>query len=321
MKLIRHNDLFRKYNTAYNNIPKQAYGAVVALGNFDGVHKGHQIIIQNTVDIAKSENKPSAVLTFLPHPLMVLRHHPEPISINNFAQKFRYIEKLGIDYMTAIAFTNEFSTLSGEDFIAQVLVGHLKISHIIVGDDFIFGRKRSGDINLLKKMSQEHGFSLTQISTISNDISHVRYSSSKARTHIENGDIQNAVEILGHDFIIQGRVIKGQQKGTSISIPTANIALKDYLRPRFGVYVCEVKTNNSSFLSAICNIGNKPTFDGEDDLLEVHIFDFNENIYGQKIDVKLIKFLRDEKKFDNVDALVNQIHQDIAKAKEYFSCL
>ena len=319
MQLIRHNDTFRlQKRSLYKNCPDSAKGAVVALGNFDGVHLGHKVVINQAIKLANEMGCPSAVLTFRPHPMSVLLHRPTALRLTNFKQRVKLIADLAVDYIFMVKFDNEFSTLSAEDFVSKLLVEHLGIKHIVIGDDFIFGHKREGNADLLKQMSATHGFTVTQVESVQYS-DNTRYSSSSVRESIKAGDITEAVKKLGHEYIIQGRVINGEQKGRTINVPTANIRLHNYLRPKFGVYSCLVTVDGKTY-KAICNIGNKPTVGGQEDLLEAHIFDFNEDIYGKVIDVELKSFIRQEQKFEDFTALTTQINADIRTAKELLSC-
>jgi riboflavin kinase/FMN adenylyltransferase len=319
MQLIRHNDTFRLLKpSAYENCPDSAKGSVVALGNFDGVHPGHQQVIGQAVSMAKKLGVPSSVLSFRPHPISVLLHRPTPLRLTNFRQRVRLIEKLGIDFLFMVKFDNEFSTLSAEDFVAKLLVEHLGIKHVVIGDDFIFGHKREGNVELLKSMSKTHGFTLTQVQSV-NYNGDTRYSSSSVRESLREGNISEASAKLGHPYIIEGRVKKGKQLGRTINVPTANIKLNNYLRPKFGVYSC-IANIEGEYHKAVCNIGNKPTIGSDEDLLEAHIFNFDQDIYGKRIEVELKEFIRAEEKFEDLTALTTQINADIATAKEMLSC-
>ncbi len=299
LQIIRH----------YSDCPKQAKGGVIALGNFDGVHLGHKAVLQKTKDIARELNAPSLVMTFEPHPVRFFNPNAAPFRITPFRNKMQLLNHLDIDYAFPLAFNREFSLIKANEFVEDILVNTLNIQHIIVGYDFIFGRNRVGNAQLLRDMSQSHNFDLTQIDVISNG--DVFFSSTKIREYLKGGNICEAEKLLGHNYIIEGRVRIGQQNGRKIGTPTANIRLKDYIRPALGVYAAETMIEtDDEWLPSIVNIGNRPTFGAGEDLLETHIFNFDKDIYGKRIKVRLLRYIRGEIKFNNIDELKNQIKKD-----------
>ncbi len=316
MQIIRH----------YKFCSEVARNSVVALGNFDGVHLGHKAVIGKACKIAQENSLPSAVMTFEPHPVSVLRPDIPPLRITPFRTKAVLIRELGVDVLFAIRFDRDFAQITAEDFIEKILLENLGVRHVVIGYDFIFGHNREGNAGLLRKMSEKHGFGLTQVNEQgSGDLS---YSSTRIRRCLQNGDIAQACNMLGHDYVIEGVVVRGDARGREIGFPTANIRLGGYMRPAFGVYAADVSIQKSEArnqkpeyitLSAVVNIGRKPTFGGEEDLLEAHIFDFNRDIYGRRICVTLRKFLRPEQKFNNADELKEQINNDCKQAREYFT--
>jgi len=305
----------------YKNCPEFARKTIIALGNFDGLHLGHKAVINKTIEIAKNNSLPSAVMTFEPHPVQIFRPDTPPLRITPFRRKVHLVKELGIDFLFPVRFNNSFAKITATDFIEKILVKYLGVQHVVIGYDFIFGHKRSGNALLLKKFSKKHGFGLTQLKAERPEDKNSKdvFSSTIIRNLLKEGKINEAREMLGHDFIIEGRVIKGDDRGKNLGFHTANIKLKDYLRPAFGVYIAEVQTFDGKWHQAILNIGNRPTFKKTDELLEVHIFDMNENLYGQKLCVKFLKYIRPEIKFANPEELKKQIAEDIKKTKDYFN--
>lgn len=297
----------------YQNCPPEARNSVIALGNFDGVHNGHKIIISSAVEKAKAEKLPSAVMTFEPHPLAVFKPDSASFRTTPLTEKAKLIEALGIDFLFVIKFDQEFAAISPEKFIEDILINDLTAKHVITGYDFTFGYKRGGDTSLLQKYADSGAFSFTRVEAIG-DGGEI-FSTTKIREYLTNGEPEKAAKILGRNFAISGRVIKGEQRGRKIGFPTANIALDEYIRPKFGVYACRTEIDGKIY-NAIANIGIKPTFGGEKELLELHIFDFDKNIYDAILSVELIKFIRPEKKFSAIDELKKQIESDCVKAKE-----
>lgn len=292
-----------------NGIEVGLHYSVLAIGNFDGVHKGHQQIIKTVIETAKTNKKPSAILTFEPHPISFFSPQLKNYHITNFEQKCNILNDLGLDCVFYAEFNEEFSKISAKDFVLKILKDKIKASQIFTGDDFIFGHNREGNYKLLQQLSNENDFKYNVVSEIKSSENR-RYSSSSARDFIRSGNIEAVEQILGNKFEIIGKVIEGNKKGREIGFPTANIDISDYILPKFGVYEVVARVQNSEF-SAIANIGVKPTFGEHKPVLEVHIPNFSENIYGKNIAVKFIKFIRDERKFDSVEGLKNQIELDI----------
>jgi riboflavin kinase/FMN adenylyltransferase len=296
----------------FQNINPEFQNSVLTIGNFDGVHLGHQEILNNAKRIASSENLKSALLTFDPHPLKIVR--PE-INFNrglfSISQKLAFLRKNDLVDMVFISkFNKKIANLSAEDFVREILVEKLKIKHLIIGYDFIFGKNRVGDANLLQKLAGIYNFSFHQIAA-KNSLDDQVCSSTKIRDFIENGDVKSANQMLGRNYQITGSVIKGKQLARSIGFPTANFVPKEgLLKPKFGVYRVNVLVDKKEH-RGILNFGIKPTFNGLEPLFEVHIFDFNCDIYGKKIVVELLNFVREEKKFSGIEELKMQIQKDV----------
>lgn len=298
--------------------PEHARHSVLALGNFDGVHRGHQAILQYTIDTAKKNGSPSAVMTFCPHPLTVLRPDIPALNIMSFNQKAQTLERLGIDVLFALPFTLDFSRITAEDFIRMILVEQLQVRHLVIGHDFIFGHQRGGNADLLRAMAEECGYRLTQLSTIAEG--EEVFSSTRIRQYLTEGNIEQATRLLGHPYIIEGMVEQGKQRGRELGFPTANIHLSNYLHPKFGIYAAEVCIEGEEqWHKAAINIGINPSFDDVKPLLEVHILDVSQDLYSKKLQVKPLHYLRPEQVFDDMDALKAQMQKDCDQVQEYFA--
>ncbi|KLT21729.1 riboflavin biosynthesis protein RibF [Wolbachia endosymbiont of Armadillidium vulgare str. wVulC] len=287
----------------------------LTFGNFDGVHLGHKFAISTLKKIAQEKGLPSAVLTFEPHPSTVLS------SRNNFRlidqeQKKELICSHGIDYLYIINFNEGFAQVSCDDFISKILVDRYSAKHITVGESCTFGHKRLGSILTLEKYSETYGYSLTKLEPLIVDGEIC--SSSSIREHLQKGEIEVANKLLGRLYQVSGVVTKGACRGREIGFPTINIPLEDYMiKPKFGTYYAKValSENSANWLYGVVNIGMRPTFkDLKKPIVEMHIFDFNENVYNLKVDIQLLKFIRPEKKFHSINELTKQIDRDILKA-------
>ena len=308
MRIYRH----------YDALPADARGAAVAIGNFDGVHPGHQTVIHEAGLIAGDMCRPWAVLTFEPHPRAFFTPDPEPFRLTPFRSKAQRIAELGADLLIVQRFDKAFSSLPAEDFVNTVLVDGLGAGHVVSGYDFVFGHKRGGNCELLLAMGAKKGFGFTAVNA-QTDSSGEAYSSTRVRERLGDADPRGAAAILGRDFEIEGRVARGEARGKSIGFPTANIPLGAYLRPALGVYAVRAaieQENGEIWLDGVANIGVRPTFGSDGVVLEVFLFDFDDDLYGKRLRVRLVDFLRPEKKFDGVDDLKAQIAQDSAKAQK-----
>ncbi len=305
----------------YQNLPDQHRGAVVAIGNFDGVHRGHRAVIETAKNIADKSNAPSGVLTFEPHPRRVFSPDSPPFRLTPFRIKLRRLGALGLDLMVSLRFNQALYTKPAEQFVRDVLVDGLGVSHVVVGYDFVFGAKRSGDVNLLQRLGAELGFAVTVMEPVTHDDD--VYSSTIIRVNLETGRARRAAELLGHWWEVEGRVRSGDRRGRTIGFPTINLALKPHaLRPALGVYavyVGLVDGAKTTWHEGVANIGNRPTFGGQGVLLEAHIFDFDQDIYGRLARVALIEHLRGEVKFDGIGALKSQIEKDGVQARKILS--
>ncbi len=304
--------IFRHFET----LPEDARGAVIAVGNFDGVHPGHRAVINEAGLIAHDSGRPWAVLTFEPHPRKLFAPDQAPFRLTPFRAKAQLIEKLGVDLLIVQRFNEALSKLEAKDFVTGALVRGFGASHVVSGYDFVFGHNRSGHCGLLLAMGAEHGFGFTAVNAVE-DATGEAYSSTRVRDRLLAGDASGAAAILGRDFEIEGRVIKGENRGHGIGFPTANISLGPYLRPADGVYAVRAKIgSDDQWREGVANIGVRPTFGGETVVLEVFLFDFDGDLYGRRLRVRLIDYLRREKKFDGIDDLKAQIALDVTKAQE-----
>jgi riboflavin kinase/FMN adenylyltransferase len=310
MRIFRH----------YQNIPGDARGAVVAIGNFDGVHLGHRAVIGEAGAIAHATARPWGVLTFEPHPRAFFAPGTPPFRLTPFHAKARLIFGLGVDTIFVQQFNAAFSSLTAEDFIETVLVGGIGARHVVCGYDFVFGKGRGGSAEMLLGFGKRLGFDFTAVRAQTfGEGEGIAYSSTGVREALQAGDPRAAARILGRPFEIEGRVIQGDQRGRTIGFPTANLALGTYLRPARGVYAVRVRIGEGQEYAGVANIGKRPTFAGEADLLEVFLFDFTGDLYGQRLGVQLVEFLRPEKKFDGIDQLKAQIAADSDQARQILS--
>src|SRR3989338_7811284 len=287
---------------------------VLTIGNFDGVHLGHNKIIKKVQEIATVKNLDANILTFQPHPVAIFK----PQNFKNFlittlAQKLKIFKKYSLDNVFIISFNHDFADLSADDFVEKILVKKLQIKYLVIGYDFIFGKNREGNFDLLKKKSQEFDFEIFNIDALEKDGK--AYSSSLIRLLIEERKVAKAAEILGRNFSVEACVVKGKKLANQIGFPTANIIAKTHIvKPKFGVYKSEIFIPflNKKF-KAITNFGIKPTIaHNSKPMFETHIFDFNQDIYGKKIIVELLDFMREERKFSSVEELKIQIVKDIS---------
>jgi len=298
----------------YNNliINKKHQGGVVAIGNFDGIHLGHQKVINQARQKAKKNNLPFGLITFEPIPTLFFNKKIKNYRINSLLQKKDQLKEFKLDFMIIINFSKNFSKLSAEKFIQKVIFKKVKCKFLYVSNNFKFGFKRQGNIHLLKKYSKLLNYKTIITSPLRKKTKVI--SSTIIRKKISKGKINEVNKLLNRSWCIQGKVIKGHQRGRKIGFPTCNIKILDYVVPKLGVYGVSVK-NTKFQRKGIANIGYRPTFNGQNLLLEVNIFGINKNLYNKEISVNFIKFIRPEKKFKNLEQLKKQIKIDIIRAK------
>ena len=307
MKIINHLE----------KITQPFKAAVITIGNFDGVHIGHQALFHEVIERADAIDGTSIAMTFEPHPIRVLKKNNHPPLITLYEQKTELIERAGIDVLICIPFTLEFASLPAEAFIKDLLVAKIGMQAIIVGEDYTFGKNREGDLTVLKSYASQMGYEVIVADWIKSprNVSD-RISSTKIRELVMAGEVEPARKMLGRHYQIRGLVVKGRDRGAKLlGVPTANIKLQDELCPKTGIYAVTVDYNNRLYKS-VANIGYSPTFDDNEFTVEVHLLDFAENIYGEKIRINFIQRIRNEKKFANISELKEQIKQDIKTAHE-----
>ena len=293
---------------------------IVTIGTFDGVHIGHQKIIEQLVTEAKNCGKKSVLLTFFPHPRMVLQKDVTIQLINTIDERAQHLEKLGLDYLIIHPFSREFSRLTALDFVRDVLVNQLNTSKLVIGYDHHFGKNREGNIEQLTEYSHLYDFTVQEIPA--QDIDEVSVSSTKIRKALQNGLLKTANSYLGYHFSITGNVVNGKKLGGKIGFPTANIdVLEDYkLIPKTGVYVVQALIDNKTVFGMM-NIGNRPTVNGQHQTIETHFFDFNADLYDKTLTISLLYFIREEKKFDSVNNLIIQLKKDKETSLQYLQTI
>jgi len=295
------------------NIKKNHKGSVIAIGNFDGLHLGHQKVLKEAKKKAKKDKIKFGLITFEPVPTMFFNKEIKNHRINSMSQKIYFLKKNKLDFLIIINFNESFSNLSAEDFIKKILFKKLRSKYIFVSQNFKFGKKRLGNINILKNFEEKYLYKtvITKPYQKKNKV----ISSSLIRKIIYKGQVQEAKKLLNRFWCVEGEVVKGKQRGRKIGFPTCNIKLNSYTLPKLGVYSVWVKINNLK-KRGIANVGYRPTFNGKSLLLEVNIFGLNRNLYKKRLKISFIKFIRAEKKFKNINQLKAQIKKDIIAAKK-----
>jgi riboflavin kinase / FMN adenylyltransferase len=311
MKVYKHLNEFQKVDNA-----------VVTIGTFDGVHFGHRKIISRLTEVARQIGGESVILTFFPHPRMIL--NPEDINlklISTINEKAQLLKNLGVDHLIITPFTRDFSNLSAETYIRQILVEKVGTKKIVIGYDHHFGKDREGNLAALQKFAPEYGYEVEEIPE--QDIHDVAVSSTKIRQALIKGDVETANEFLGYPFSLSGQVIKGDQLGRTLGFPTANLLIEENYKliPGDGIYAVNVKVDAGSPISlkGMAYIGNRPTINGMSRNIEVNIFDFNHDIYRQYITIEFLHFIRGDIRFDNIEALKEQIANDKQSALSLLS--
>jgi riboflavin kinase/FMN adenylyltransferase len=306
--------LFRTHQT----LPADVRGSAVAVGNFDGVHLGHQAVIGEAGRIARASAIPWAVMTFEPHPRTLFAPEVGSFRLTPFPVKARLIEALGPEVLFVIPFDAELARVSARAFVEEVLVHGLGARHVICGHDFAFGQGRKGTPELLLWLGDEFGFGFTCVQEV-REAGGEGYSSTRIREYLRRGEPAMAERLLGRPFEIEGGVVVGDQRGRTIGFPTANVRLDGYVIPAHGVYAVRVGIDDDDgdtrWHDGIANLGLRPTFAGSEVLLEAHVFDFAGDLYGRSVRVALAAFIRTEKKFDGIEALRAQIEEDVARAR------
>jgi riboflavin kinase / FMN adenylyltransferase len=301
-----------------HNLRPMHRGCVATIGNFDGVHRGHQAVLEALRAKADSLGLPSLLITFEPQPLEYFRPDQAPARLTRPREKLELIRAAGIDRVLLLRFDQDLAMMPAETFVERVLVNGLGIRHLYVGDDFRFGRDRLGDFALLRSIGAQAGFEVENLPTISDHCG--RISSTRVREALAAGDMQTAACCLGRGYRMSGRVEHGHKRGRSIGFPTMNVGVARLHSPLRGVFAVQVEGLDASPLDGVANIGNRPTLQGDNRfVLEVHLFDFDRDIYGEQVSVHFIKYLRGEEKFESFEALRVQILEDARQAREYLA--
>lgn len=304
-----------------HTLPPRQQGAILAIGNFDGVHKGHQYILNHAKQIAKKNasqdnNIPVGALTFSPHPRAFFNPDGQFFRLTDNLVRAELFEALGIDLLVILEFSHQLASLTAEQFVQKILVNMLNISHVIVGEDFCFGKARQGNAEFLQQMGKKYGFGVTVLTKIETQDEIV--SSSRIRRALEQGEVELASTLLGHDWYVNGEVEKGKQLGRTIGFPTANIAMRADCELKHGSYAATIIVDGKAYHGA-ASYGTRPTVNGVGTKMETFIFDFDQDIYGKPVSVYLHKFIRADEKLDGLEALITAIEDDVANVKQYFA--
>ena len=300
-----------------HNIREQHHGCFVSIGNFDGVHRGHEQILRHLVARARNENAKTLVMIFEPQPKEFFEPDSAPLRVTGFREKLARLAACGIDWVLCVPFNQRFRSLSAQAFVSEVLVGQLAVTHVSIGDDFRFGCDRAGNLAYLQSAALDHGFAVTDNGTIEHQ--DARISSTRIRQTLAAGKISEANALLGWEYQLSGRVVHGMALGRTLGVPTANIRLHAYRPALQGVVAVTVQGAGNKTVNGVANIGQKPTVNGSQATLEVHLLDFDGDLYGQHLFVTPKLKLRDIHKFETLDQLKQQIFDDIAQARAYFS--
>ncbi|MGJ3647421.1 bifunctional riboflavin kinase/FAD synthetase [Sphingomonas sp. GlSt437] len=298
-------------------VPDALRGGIIALGNFDGFHRGHQAVVGRAIARARAEGRPALVATFDPHPVCFFKPAMPPFRLTTLDQRQALFANAGADAMIVFHFDAALAGLTAEQFVTERLLAMIGAGGVVTGEDFTFGKARGGDVRVLAELGRQQGFSVETVGAVADGGEAV--SSSRIRALLKSGDPRGAAELLTRPFAIQGVVSHGDKVGRTIGYPTANIDMGQYLRPAYGIYAVRGRLANGRVLDGAANLGIRPTFDPPKELLEAYFFDFAEDLYGQTIEVALIEYLRPEAKFDSLDGLVAQMDADCAQAREVLS--
>jgi riboflavin kinase/FMN adenylyltransferase len=300
--------------TLNGGIPEQLRGSILALGNFDGFHLGHQAVVGRAIARGFHERRPVIVATFDPHPVKFFKPDVPPFRLTTLDQREGLFAHAGADAMLVFEFGAQLASMDADQFVAEVLAEQIGAAGVITGDDFSFGKGRSGDVVLLKSLGAEHGVGAEAVPQVLLDGE--RISSGRIREALVAGDTGTATHMLSRDYAIEGVVERGDQRGRTLGYPTANLRLRDYLRPRYGVYAVRVTLDDGREFPGVASLGVRPTFEPPQELLEAYLFGFDGDLYGRRIEVALHAFIREERKFEDVDALVEQMRGDEAAARK-----
>jgi riboflavin kinase/FMN adenylyltransferase len=303
--------------TSDATIPAHLRGGIIALGNFDGFHRGHQAVVARAIALARAQGRPVLVATFDPHPVRLFRPDAPPFRLTTLDQRARLFAGAGADAMLVFRFTRELAAHSAEEFVAM-LARDVGAAGVVTGEDFTFGRGRSGDVAQLRTLGAPLGLAAEAVAPVTDETGEV-VSSSRVRDALVAGDCAGAARLLTRPFAIEGVVVHGDKRGRTIGFPTANMAMGDYLRPAYGIYAVRARLSDGRELGGAANLGIRPTFDPPTELLETFLFDFDGALYGETVEIALVERLRGEEKFASLDALVAQMEKDVARARAILS--
>ena len=295
-------------------VPADLAGGIVALGNFDGFHLGHQAVVGEAVARARSEGRPALVATFDPHPVRHFRPDAAPFRLTTLEQRERLFAAAGVDAMVVFGFDAALAALSAEMFVAERLVRLLRVGGVVTGEDFTFGHAKRGNVAMLRALGERDGFTADAVGPVT--LGRLTISSTAIRARLRAGDMRGAARLLTRPFSISGVVQHGDKVGRTIGYPTANLDMGPYVRPAYGIYAVRGTLADGRVLDGAANLGVRPQFDPPKELLEPYFFDFANDLYGQTIEVALIEYLRPEARFDGLEALVAQMDADCARARE-----
>jgi len=299
------------------NIRPEHHGCVATIGNFDGVHLGHQAVLGQLAEKAAELDLPTTLITFEPQPMEYFIPDKVPARLTRFREKILALQRYSVDRVCCLSFNDKLAKLSAENFIEQVLVTNLGVKYLVVGDDFRFGSNRTGTFEMLVEAGTKYGFQVVSMHTF--EIDAERVSSTRIRSALEKGDMASAEKLLGRRYRMSGRVAHGEKLGRELGFPTANIHLHRHASPLQGIFVVEVFGLDDEPLQGVASVGTRPTVNETKALLEVFLLDFNQDIYGRHIQVSFLKKLRDEEKFNSLDELKKQIQLDVEQAQAYFA--
>jgi riboflavin kinase/FMN adenylyltransferase len=299
--------------TLGGGIPDDLKGSIVALGNFDGFHLGHQAVVGRAVARGFHERRPVIVATFEPHPVRFLKPDVPPFRLTSLDQRQRLFAQAGADAMLVFDFGEELRSTTAHDFVSGLLAGRIGAAGVVTGDDFSFGRGRAGNIEVLRTLGAHSGIIAEAVAPVVVDGE--RVSSGRVREALVAGDMGRATHLLSRDFMIEGIVRPGDQRGRELGYPTANLTLSDYQRPKYGIYAVRVTLEDGSEHPGVASLGVRPTFEPPTELLEAHLFGFEGDLYGRKIEVGLHAYIREEKRFDGIEPLIAHMQNDEAQAR------
>lgn len=305
MRILRH----------HHDVPDAAKGAVVALGNFDGVHVGHRALIGEAARVAHERNAPLAAIVFEPYPREFFQPNGEPFRLTPFRDKARLLSELGIDWLFVLEFDRTMANLPAQDFVMDVLVRDLVVSHVVIGSDFLFGKGRAGDPAVLSHMGEMEGFGVTVFHPVAQADGAGKVSSTHIREALKAGQPEAAAKMLGHWWGVEGHVAHGDERGRTLGYPTANLSLDHYLQPKHGIYAVRAYIEGEESHGGVASFGTRPMYTLEKPQLEVHLFDFSGDLYGKLLRVDFVAYLRGEQVFADAEALVAQMNKDSAEAK------